>query len=617
MKKITFLIAAMFFAFAGFSQGLTENELTTNAVLVRKYNEMKSVHRLPSIYDTLTVGPAGILDDFSKPGPYPDTAIWMDDHAFINRTYPKAPVTIGVATFDGLDYNGYPYDFSAAPSSSALADYLTSKPIKLNYPATDSIYLSFYYQPQGRGNAPEYLDSLVLQFKDSASWRNVWAQKGTTLATSDSSWKLVMIPVTDSMYLQDGFQFRFYNRATLSGNTDHWNIDYVYLNRFRTKADTVFEDVAMVYDTPSLITPYTAMPWKQYDTTFMKTNYASVIRNNNTATKIITDYNYKIFNAMGVQVNSTYSGGTSNINPFETTGYLNYAPHTTPALNYKIPALTTADRYSIESYLYSSPDKDRNNDTVRHTQDLTNYFAYDDGTAENSFGLSTLSAELAEQFTLRVADSLQFIDIFFNPFLTNTSVYTFDLKVWADAGGMPGLPIYSSSSPQTPAYSGVTYNDFIRYKLDAPLYLGAGKFYVGFLQNTNQFLNIGVDKNTNTQSKIFYNVSGPWYNSPFAGSLMLHPVFGSASEFTGIEPVAKAKDLSLYPNPAGEELHVAFADGMKQEFSYYVSDILGKKIIPESVSTGNIDISSLNSGIYFITVNDEKGMHTLKFIKAK
>jgi hypothetical protein len=616
INKVLLIAGIALLTAPAFSQGLTENELSTNQVLVRKSVELKSARRLPSLNDTLNLGTRGILDDFSKPGPYPDTTFWTDDKVFINRTYPKAPITLGAATFDGLDYNGYPYDFTAASSSSAVADYFTSKPIHLNYPASDSIYLSFYYQPQGRGNAPEYQDSLVLQFKRGTGWSNVWAERGTTLPVNDSSWTLVMLPVTDTAYLKDGFQFRFYNRATLSGNTDHWSIDYVYLNRLRTKNDTAFEDVSFVYDTPPLITPYSAMPWRQYDTTFMKDNYSAAIRNNHTVVKN-GSFGYRIYDAAGTQVNTTYSGGSVNIDPFWTSGYANYAPFTNPVLNYTIPAPVAADRYSIECFLNSTPDNDRNNDTVRYTQDLTNYYAYDDGSAENSFGLSTLYAQLAEQFTLRVADSLQYIDIFFNPFLTNTEVYTFDLKVWGDAGGQPGLPIYTSATPQNPGYSGITYNDFIRYKLDAPLYMSPGVFYIGFLQNTNQFLNVGVDKNINTQAKIFYNVSGPWNNSPFAGSVMMHPVFGSASEFTGVPQIKKSENISLYPNPATEELHVVFSESTPREFRYSVSDILGKKVIPESVSAGSIDVSSLGNGIYFISVADEKGMHTLKFIKAK
>ena len=70
-----------------------------------------------------------------------------------------------------LDANGRVYSY--AISNAFLAEYLTSVRIRLDsvmepepraLTPADSIYLSFYYQPQGNGNAPEEQDSLGLQF---------------------------------------------------------------------------------------------------------------------------------------------------------------------------------------------------------------------------------------------------------------------------------------------------------------------------------------------------------------------------------------------------------------------------------------------------------------------
>ncbi len=616
--RICVILAFLFSVNFGFSQGLVENELTTNPVIAKKYYDFKGASRIPTVIDTLSLGTNGFLEDFSYVGPYPDTNLWIDNKVFINRDFAKAPVTLGIATFEGLDETGYPYDFTAGPTTSAVADYLTSKPIDLNYPATDSLYFSFYCQPQGNGNAPESLDSLVLQFKHSVSgWKNVWAKKGSTLSASDSTWDFVMISITDTAYLKEDFQFRFFNRATISGNTDHWNLDYIYLNRIRNKNDTTFEDVSFVYRTPSLLNTYSAMPWKQYDTTDMKAVYSTTIRNNHTTIKN-GSFIYKIYDDLGTQLNTTYSGGSFNLDPYSVVGYINYSPFTSPPINYNIPVQTAAKRFMIESILNSAPDNERGNDTVRHIQDLTNYFAYDDGTAENSFGLSTLGAQLAEQFTLKVADSLQFVDIYFNPFLTNTTIYSFNIQVWSNAGGVPGIALYTGTDAETPDYSQVTHNQFIRYKLDAPLYLTPGIFYVGFTQNTNQFLNIGVDKNTNSQSKLFYNVTGTWNPSPFFGSLMLHPVFGGYSEFTGIADAQKqaTSELMVYPNPANDRLFINYKSE-NQKLNFSISDLLGKIIINDVIESDYIDISMLESGVYFISLNNGNKISIAKFIKVK
>ncbi len=110
------------------------------------------------------------FDDFSETRIYPDQRKWMDNFVFVNKDFPVLPTNSGAATFDVIDQNGKVY--SHANSNSFIADFLTSRFIRLDSILTgiprkltpaDSVYLSFYYQPQGRGNSPEPSDSLVLQ----------------------------------------------------------------------------------------------------------------------------------------------------------------------------------------------------------------------------------------------------------------------------------------------------------------------------------------------------------------------------------------------------------------------------------------------------------------------
>ena len=103
------------------------------------------------------------IDDFSYEGPYPDANLWQDKEVYVNNTMSATPPTRGVATLDGLNEYGRPY--FAQPFNSGLADSLTCLPLDLSgYTPNDSIYLSFYYQPQGLGFAPEASDSLFLYF---------------------------------------------------------------------------------------------------------------------------------------------------------------------------------------------------------------------------------------------------------------------------------------------------------------------------------------------------------------------------------------------------------------------------------------------------------------------
>ena len=52
-------------------------------------------------------------------------------------------------------------------------------------------------------------------------------------------------------------------------------------------------------------------------------------------------------------------------------------------------------------------------------------------------------------------------------------------------------------------------------------------FMLGSNKNNNNFLPVGLDKNTNSSNKIFYKVDGKWnQNTVINGSLIIRPVFG-------------------------------------------------------------------------------------------
>jgi len=111
------------------------------------------------------------FDDFAKYTLYPDETKWIGNSAFINKDFPLFPPNAGAATFDAIDGKGVIY--SEADWIPFKADEMTSRFIRLDSvfdPVTkalspaDSIYLSFYYQPQGAGDEPESWDTLILEF---------------------------------------------------------------------------------------------------------------------------------------------------------------------------------------------------------------------------------------------------------------------------------------------------------------------------------------------------------------------------------------------------------------------------------------------------------------------
>ena len=610
ISKYVYLLYLLISSLIVFSQSEVLTNLQINPVVFSKWKESVSVNaKMTSIVDTLSLP---FLDDFSKENVYPSDLFWMDKSVFINRDYAVAPVTIGVATFDGIDSTGYPYNFSASSGSSEVADHLTSKPIDLSIPSSDTVYLSFYYQARGRGDAPETKDSLILELMSPADnhWNMVWYKNGYIPSSTDTSFHLVMIPIKESSYLKKGFQFRFKNYATVSGNVDHWNLDYVYLNKNRRMDDTVFNDVAFVYSASSFLKNYQAMPWHHYFASERADTVINFIRNNFNDTKNI-GYHYTVSDGFSV---STPTGGTDNINPFYTNGYSNCGPPDCPLffhppITYTFtPNSSDYALFTITHYLKTDTVSELNNDndTLRFYQKFYNYYAYDDGTAEAGYGLSQPFSQLAYKFTLPVKDTLRALQMYFNPVVNNVSNKPFRIAVWNDNGGLPGNIIFADSITYPEYEPG--YNSFHTYSLeDTLLVLNPGTFYVGWIQIGSEVLNIGFDVNNNSQSKIYFNTTGSWNNSIYKGSLMMRPVFGKKDLFAGVEQRnAKQKfknNCEIYPNPAQDKLFVKIQDNEQNDFSWTIFDSFGKNILTgKNQNLEELNISSLSNGLYLIKI---------------
>ena len=104
------------------------------------------------------------FEDFSKGLAIPANDMWNSQNVQVNASYGINAKTNGVATFDAIGSNGNLYPNLSIYKSSA--DTLTSNAINLNFPSDTTVYLTFWYQPQGNGNQPQKQDSLMLEFFD-------------------------------------------------------------------------------------------------------------------------------------------------------------------------------------------------------------------------------------------------------------------------------------------------------------------------------------------------------------------------------------------------------------------------------------------------------------------
>ena len=536
-----------------------------------------------------------------------DNSLWVDNYAFINNDFPVNPITVGVATLDGLDNQGMPYDFTNSVAQG-VADYFTSKPINLSYQPLDSIYLSFFYEPQGYGNYPDQDDSLVVELFSPVDreWHHAWATEGFDSVV----FQQVLLPITDSIFLHNGFQFRFKNYATLSGALDHWHIDYVHLDSARTQNDTAFTDVAFIDRAPSMLVEYEAMPWKHFlvDTTAMKDSIFSLAYNYTTDIKN-TNYSFQVFENTSTIFN--YPGYSDNFNP-DTT--YNFFGITDTFVFYSTNQDSAA--FEIRHVLKTDAnDLIKQNDTIRHEQKFYNYYAYDDGSAEVAYGINAKYGKLAYQFNNKLKDTLRGVEMYFAPVINDVSEKEFMLSIWDDNNGKPGNIIYQQQSTFTPVYLEFR-NSFYSYLLDTILVIDTGNFYVGWEQLSSDMLNIGFDRNEDMHKKIFYNVIGSWSQSIQNGCLMMRPMFGDTVTVTSVKEIANntENNFSIYPNPTSDFIKINTATN--NSYSAKIFDLQGRFIDGYTNSPQVIAVANLPRGMYFIQIIEKQSnkTSTQKFI---
>jgi hypothetical protein len=527
---------------------------------------------------------------------------------------------LGVATFDALDNTGRLY--STTSTSEFEADHLTSLPVNLNYAASDSIYFSFFYEAGGLADPPEPNDSLTLQFFAplEAKWYPVWRAVGDTV----KGFRTAIIPVLQPKFLQKGFQFRFINYASLSastsdlsmiGNSDEWNLDYVLLDRNRNNSDTVPADVAFTLPVRSILKTYESMPWKQFKQFFLAEMGPWITINYQNNDKIIRNVtrNFEIRDVYTGDIVSSFSAGATNIDPYEKVEYKANLLYTFNSTN------TDSALFMVKSYLTTDFFDRKDNDTIIYFQVFRNYFAFDDGTAEAGYGVNGLgskNAMVAYKFTSFAPDTLRAVQISFNNSFQNSNQRAFDLMVWADDNGIPGNVIYSQEGMNVTLGSGI--NGYYTYLINDPQPVN-GDFYVGWKQQSETFLNAGLDLNTIHDGRQFYWLNGNWNPSQVKGTLMIRPVIGPPIKPNAVIDLYSGTDrIKIWPNPAVDFINIDGGDLLLRSLPQIrITDLQGRNLITTSF-TSRLDISSLPDGIYFLilSVNNKPAGYG-RFVKTR
>lgn len=541
------------------------------------------------------------IDDFSTGTNRPSPQKWQDSKVWVNRTLGVDVPTLGVASFDGLDESGLPYDASDA-GSDTLADVLTSRYLNIPSAATN-VYLSFFYQIGGLGEPPAQGDTLVVDFWNptDSSWQRVWAKEPDTL----EHFRQVLLPVDQPDWLKPGFRFRLGAYGARNGAFDVWNIDYVRLSANRSATDTVVTDPTFTRAHAPIVANFEQIPWFH-----LQAGMASLVpdfnlyyrKNGPAGSANINLRKYFIYQNGALVYNQ-------NGNPYNTDPYNVENAVQVPLASFPFAPPAAPFELQITSVMDGANDGIRRNDTVSRVHTFDNYYAWDDGSAERAYGIKNLAgAQMAVQFTPLQADTLKGVYLNFAHAGVDAGLNSFRIGVWSIQGGIPDNLIYLSDSLYKPRYDG--QDDLVAYALDTSGIYINGPVFIGLKQTSIQPLNLGLDLN-NSGRVMYYGTPGDWYISLVEGHVMMRPYFRyqPADLETGEE--LAWEELKFGPNPFQTE----FRFSIHEETNWRVLNLLGQPVVEGRSAGAVINTSGWRPGLYVLELREGPRVRHIKIIR--
>ncbi len=141
-----------------------------------------------------------------------------------------------------------------------------------------------------------------------------------------------------------------------------------------------------------------------------------------------------------------------------------------------------------------------------------------------------------------------------------------------------------------------------------PLYDGIQDAWLHETINLSPYLGQNIKLRFNLVSD-----GGVDYDGLYFDDINVQKIVTSAN---GIQQISNNNMVMIYPNPATNNLQIISRDEILE---IQITDILGKQIKSEALEnkaiSASINIQSINSGIYFITVKTIQSINTTKFIK--
>ena len=531
------------------------------------------------------------FDDFTTPlEGLPDSLKWQAaGGAFVSNRLAPLPLTRGAATLDGLRANGRSYS-GQITSPNGLLDSLTSQPIDLgSLGPSDQVYLSFAWQAgsvasvpgSGTPSNPVRLELFVKT--NTGTWESKWFYNAMRQRTG---FRQQVIDLNQTKYLHSNFQLMFVASGNTTDNSDNFSVDYVLLDRGRSQGltDTTFTDVAtgagLANDLPtgglrSPLRRFAAMPVWQYNAASPPTSElnprlgVNVSNLSGTASPLSVDVLGTVRDlTAGAALGPWLQGPQASL---LVAGNSRQTPVVGSAASQPLPGSAAPKRLRYMLALNSRETIARTlaNDTIFRDVELNNYYAYDDGSAENITNLLPYpngpQLAFAYRFDLNQPDyvrGLRLVPVFTASDAGSRQV---TVSVWGDKSGLPDeAKVLSSKTYTIPAAYPAGWQYF-QIDFDQPVPV-SGTFYVGFAQpSAGRTLHYGLDLNSTFPPRHFFrrDNAGIWDTANFQpsglvqrGALMMRPVMTN-NLVTASAPAAEPTAFALYPNPAHGNVRVA------------------------------------------------------------
>ena len=306
------------------------------------------------------------------------------------------------------------------------------------------------------------------------------------------------IPIS-SEYLHQNFMFKFYNKGNTEGPFDSWLVDYIYLDKNRTKHDSLSLDRTLSHNGFKVLNNYISIPFNHlsYADSFADSVSFTINNLDNQIQPInysfgayIKEFDLSLSYSQNKELSPILGGNESrNIinNPIKLSDFSLGKDSIIVDFSFYIES---GDSTYVTKNLIT-------NDTTNFEIKFSNFYSYDDGKAEYAAGLNQKNSELVLEYFTYTSDTLTHIQILFPETIENSYSQNIELVIYKN--------ISDESTKLRSQNVSISYDNFNlnTYELENPLIV-EDTFYIGFKQFESNFLAVGLDKNNNTSDKIFY-----------------------------------------------------------------------------------------------------------------